>query len=56
MTMGLKKGKKWRKGHLQPEELDWGAAEEASPGLLRGLNNKSNGGGTVTPGRQGAQR
>ena len=52
MTMGSKKGKKWRKGHLQPEELDRGPAEEASPALLRGLNNKSNGGGTVTPGRQ----
>lgn len=24
MTMGSKKGKRWRKGHLQPEELSWG--------------------------------
>lgn len=32
-----------------------GAAGEASPGLLRGLD-KSNGGGMVTPSWQGAQR
>lgn len=37
MTMGSKKGKKWRKGHLQPEELGGGCrgSQSGSPQGLR---------------------
>lgn len=41
-TWTPRRGKKWRKGHLQPEEPG-GGCRKASPGLLRG-SDKSNGG------------